>query len=159
MVDVRLVETRHLPDAERAAIRRLLDEAFDGNFSDADWQHALGGWHAMVSPAESVVAHAALVQRRICVGTRELRCGYVEAVAVKPGHQRAGLGTAVMSRVTELIRVQFDLGALSTGEWPFYEGLGWERCQGPTYVRTANGRHLRSPEDRQGAGEYHRANS
>jgi aminoglycoside 2'-N-acetyltransferase I len=150
MVVVRLVESRNLTDAERAAIRRLLDEAFGGDFSDDDWQHALGGWHAMVGPAESVVAHAALVERRICVGARELRCGYVEAVAVKPGHQRAGLGTAVMSKITELILARFDMGALSTGEWPFYQRLGWERWRGPTYVRTADGGHLRSPEEDEG---------
>ncbi|MCC7179469.1 MAG: GNAT family N-acetyltransferase [Acidobacteria bacterium] len=150
MADVRIVESSHLSSAERAAIRRLLDEAFSGDFSDDDWQHALGGWHAMVGPAESVVAHAALVERRICIGTRELRCGYVEAVAVKPGRQRTGLGTAVMSAISELIRARFDIGALSTGEWPFYERLGWERWRGPTYVRTADGRRLRTIEEDEG---------
>ena len=42
---VRIVETRDLSDANRGAIRRLLDQAFEGGFSDDDWLHALGGWH------------------------------------------------------------------------------------------------------------------
>ncbi|MGE3889363.1 MAG: hypothetical protein AB7H81_23265 [Vicinamibacterales bacterium] len=38
MVDVRVVESADLSSVERAAIRRLLDEAFSGAFSDDDWQ-------------------------------------------------------------------------------------------------------------------------
>jgi aminoglycoside 2'-N-acetyltransferase I len=31
-----------------AAARELMDEAFGGEFGDADWEHALGGLHAVV---------------------------------------------------------------------------------------------------------------
>ena len=144
VVDVRLIETGRLSDADRSAIRALLDEAFDGDFSDEDWRHALGGWHAIVRLDASVVAHAALVERRIAVGTRLFRTGYVEAVAVRPSHQRTGLGTAVMASLSELVRTRFELGALSTGEWQVYEPLGWERWQGPTYVRADDGGLVRS---------------
>lgn len=147
MAVVRLLETWRLSDVARRAIRSLLDEAFDGDFSDDDWHHALGGWHAIVRSQDSVVAHAALVERRICVDSCEFRTGYVEAVAVKPSHQRKGLGTAVMERVTDIVRTRFDLGVLSTGEWSFYERFGWERWRGPTYVRAVDGRLRRSNDE------------
>jgi aminoglycoside 2'-N-acetyltransferase I len=33
------------------------------------------------------------------------------------------------------VRESFELGGLSTAHHHFYERLGWERWQGPTYVR------------------------
>ena len=76
-----------------------------------------------------------------------VRAGYVEAVAVLPTRHGTGLGTAVMRALGEVIAREFELGALSTGEWRFYEGLGWERWRGPTWVRHPHGRLERSPDD------------
>lgn len=39
---------------------------------------------------------------------------------------------------------------LSTGEHAFYESLGWRRWQGPTWVRTAEGRMVRTEEEDDG---------
>jgi aminoglycoside 2'-N-acetyltransferase I len=168
MPEVRLVETRHLAESERRAIRQLMDEAFEGDFTEDDWQHALGGWHAIIADAARVVAHAAVVARRLFVSgqwgqspspetgpvpvpsSRGLRAGYVEAVAVRPSLQRRGLGTAVMMSITDLVRQHFELGALSSGEWGFYERLGWERWRGPTFVLTPDGQRRRSAEDDDG---------
>ena len=147
MAGVQLLETTDAPRSLLGAIRRLLDEAFDGDFSEEDWDHALGGWHAIVRAQESIVAHAAVVERRIFVGSRAYRTGYVEAVAVSPAHRRRGLGTAVMTAATALVRAKFDLGALSTGESGFYARLGWERWAGPSYVRDADGRLHRSADE------------
>jgi aminoglycoside 2'-N-acetyltransferase I len=163
-MDVRVLQTSALDDRELKAIRRLLDEAFAGDFTEDDWQHALGGWHAIVREAHQIVAHASVVERRLFVfgqggqspetitvlSSRELRAGYVEAVAVTPARQRTGLGAAVMASITDLVRQRFELGALSTGEWGFYERLGWERWRGPTFVRTADGRLLRTPDEDDG---------
>jgi aminoglycoside 2'-N-acetyltransferase I len=146
-MDVRLAETSALTPDELNAIRRLLDEAFAADFSEDDWQHALGGWHALIIEGRSPVAHAAVVGRRLFVGDRACRTGYVEAVAVLPRLQGTGLGTAVMAAATDLVLRNYDLGALSTGEWGFYARLGWERWRGPTNVRTADGRLRRSPEE------------
>ena len=95
---VRIVETRDLSDANRDAIRRLLDQAFEGGFSDDDWLHALGGWHAVIEAPSLVIAHAAVVERELLVGGRRFHTGYVEAVAVAPARQRTGLGAAVRAR-------------------------------------------------------------
>ena len=64
-----------------------------------------------------------------------------------PARQRTGLGTAVMRVLGEVIAREFELGALSTGEWHFYERLGWERWRGPTWVRHPHGQLERSPDD------------
>lgn len=150
VADVRIVESDELLDSDRRAVRALLDRAFAGDFSDADWRHALGGWHAIIGSHEAVLAHAALVERRIVVGQRQLRAGYIEAVAVAPGHQRTGLGTVVMKKLHPLVCSRFDLGVLSTGAWHFYERLGWERWRGPSYVRAADGQRLRSAAEDDG---------
>ena len=42
----RLCRTAALGRDTRTAIRALLDAAFDGDFTDDDWAHALGGTHA-----------------------------------------------------------------------------------------------------------------
>ena len=56
----------------------------------------------------------------------------------------------MLAAATELIRDRFELGALSSGEWGFYERLGWERWHGPSHVRAADGTIARSPDDDDG---------
>ena len=118
---VRVCLSDELDPRDRTAIRALLDAAFAGDFTDDDWAHALGGTHALIEAADGVVAHASVVPRVLDVGMQPVRAGYVEAVAVLPARQGTGLGTAVMRAMGEVIARDFELGALSTGEWHFYE--------------------------------------
>jgi aminoglycoside 2'-N-acetyltransferase I len=127
--------TGDLPPVLLAEIRTLVDAAFAGRFSDEDWTHGLGGRHVILTERGSVVAHASVVPRVLEVAGRPLRTGYVEAVATAPERQGSGLGTQAMAAVTGLVRQEYELGALSTGATGFYARLGWERWQGPTYVR------------------------
>jgi aminoglycoside 2'-N-acetyltransferase I len=152
---VHVVATADLPAAWRASARALMDAAFVGDFTDDDWSHALGGWHVLVVEDDAVVAHAAVVPRRLWLGDREVRAGYVEAVAVAPDRQRSGLGTLVMRAVGEILRAGFDVGALSSGEWAFYERVGWTRWRGPSFVRHPDGRHVRSADDDDGLMTLH----
>ncbi|NNE12849.1 MAG: GNAT family N-acetyltransferase [Ilumatobacter sp.] len=149
-MEVRLVASHELDDRERDAIRSLLDDAFDGRFSDDDWDHTLGGSHALVVGDAALIAHGALIERPIEVGGRPRRVGYVEGVATVPSAQRRGAGSAVMRRLGELITERFELGALSTGAGRFYARLGWERWEGPTAVRRPDGSIERTPEDDDG---------
>nr|AHZ45614.1 GCN5-related N-acetyltransferase [uncultured bacterium] len=144
---VRIAASHEIAGPEQARIRALLDAAFDGDFSDDDWAHALGGTHAIVADADGIVAHAAVVPRVLDVGTVRLTAGYVEAVAVRPDRQRAGLGTGVMRAVGELIARDYPLGVLSTGAWGFYRRTGWERWHGEAWVRHPDGRRERTPDD------------
>lgn len=143
----RVCATDALEAGERAAIRALLDAAFDGDFTDDDWAHALGGMHALIAEGDRILAHASVVPRALQVGPLRLDVAYVEAVAVRPDRQRTGLGSTVMRAIGDVVTRDFALGALSTGEWPFYERLGWERWRGETWVRHGDGRRERTPDD------------
>jgi aminoglycoside 2'-N-acetyltransferase I len=122
-----------------ASIRALLDDAFASefavDFTEDDWAHTLGGTHVLVLDGEDVVAHAAVVGRDLDVGGRRFRAGYVEGVATAPSRQGHGLGSAAMAEAARIVRGSFELGALSTSVHHFYERLGWERWQGPSFVR------------------------
>jgi aminoglycoside 2'-N-acetyltransferase I len=149
-VQVRVLTSDAAPAALLTEVRQLLLDAFDGGgFSDDDWQHSLGGWHVIGSEAGTVVSHAAIVHRTIDVGDNAFAAGYVEGVATRPDRQRQGLGALVMTGAADVIRRQFALGVLSTSSQDFYQGLGWERWQGPTFVR-ADGRLVRTEDEDDG---------
>lgn len=124
----------------------MLDLAFEGDFSDDDWAHALGGTHVWIEGPDGVVSHGALVERTLVCSGQVVRVGYVEAIATAPTHRRRGHASDVLRQINDLIRERYVLGALSTGTPQFYEALGWERWCGPTFVSSANGLQ-RTPDD------------
>lgn len=148
-VDLRVASTLDLDATLLAAARRLMDDAFRGDFGDEDWDHALGGQHVVLLDDGELVTHASVVERTVWIGERPFRTGYVEAVATAPAHQGRGCGTLAMRRIGELIVQHFELGALATGEHGFYERLGWEHWRGPSSVRTGE-RLVRTEEDDDG---------
>jgi aminoglycoside 2'-N-acetyltransferase I len=130
-----------------AAIRRLLDIGFDGDFSQDDWEHTIGGLHVVVVEDGVPIAHASVVERAIQVAGTPFRTGYVEAVATHPGRQRQGLGSLMMERVGEALRQDFEMGSLSTSLPYFYARFGWERWRGPTFVRSGSAMVRTADED------------
>ena len=120
----------------------------DERFTEADWQHSIGGTHFLLELDEEIVTHASVVERNIHVGGRSLRTGYVEAVATAPGQERRGFGSLVMTEVTAFVAESFELGMLGTGRHHFYERLGWVVWAGPAFVRTTDG--LRRTPDEEG---------
>lgn len=142
----RVLTTAEMPTALLERVRHLMDEAFAGDFSDDDWDHLLGGWHAVVVEDGVPVSHAAVVPRTLRVGERPLRTGYVEGVGTAPGRMGGGLGSATMTALDAVIRQHFAFGALGTGRYGFYERLGWERWRGRTWVHDSDG-PVRTPED------------
>jgi aminoglycoside 2'-N-acetyltransferase I len=141
MPDVRVVHTADLDAATRDAAHAMLVEAFDGGFDPDDWEHSLGGFHALAWDDGELVGHAALVQRRLLHGGRALRTGYVEGVGVRADRRGRGLGAALMAPLERLLRGAFDLGALGATDdgARLYEPRGWERWRGPTYALTPDG--------------------
>ena len=127
-------------------LRTLLDAAFEGDFTDEDWGHAIGGVHVWLTGSHGLISHGSLVERTLVSSGGTLRVGYVEAVATAAARRRHGHATTVMKHIGELIRQRYALGALSTGTHAFYETLGWERWRGPTFVDAPRGRE-RTPDD------------
>lgn len=151
MENVLIRHTADLSDATLAAVRALCDAAFDGDFSDADWDHTLGGVHALRFEGERLVAHAALVARRLLHGGRSLRAGYVEAVAVAADRRRRGHGAAVVLALHPYLDRAYPTGALGSSDdgVPLYLALGWTRWTGSTGVLTPEG--VRATPDDDGA--------
>ena len=146
----RLVHTSDLDDETRQHAQEMVTQAFVGfaEFDDADWEHALGGMHAVIQHRGALIAHAAVVQRRLLYRGAALRCGYVEAVAVREDWRGQGLAQAVMEAVEQVIRGAYQVGALSAspaGE-RLYRPRGWLQWRGPTSVLTPDG-VVRTPDD------------
>jgi aminoglycoside 2'-N-acetyltransferase I len=149
-VDVRTAHTADLDRATLAAARSLLFEAFD-DMAEDDWEHALGGIHAVALDGDEVVGHASVVMRRMLHAGRALRCGYVEGVAVRASHRRRGLGGALMEPLERIIQAAHDLGALGATDEavPLYTGRGWQPWEGPLAALTPSG--IVATPDEQGA--------
>ncbi|MBT2424690.1 GNAT family N-acetyltransferase [Streptomyces sp. ISL-112] len=160
---VRAAHTYELTAAVRDEIRTLLDTAFEGDFGDDDWEHCLGGVHALVRDTGGLlIAHGSIVQRRVLHDGRPLRAGYVEAVAVRPGRRRQGLGHRVMAALERVVDGAYEFGALSASDAgaALYAARGWQvwpgslaalgphgtvalpQEEGGTYVRPAAGHTL-----------------
>ncbi len=129
-------------------VRALLDDVFEGEFTDEDWEHCLGGTHAVIVEAGEPIAHGAVVPRTLWHEGLALRCGYVEGLAVRADHRGHGHAAEIMTALEEIIRETCEVGALSPTEAGrgFYLARGWPVWRGLTFVRTPAG-DLRTPED------------
>ena len=146
-----VVPPEDLTPAQVSTIRALLWAAFgdkpDEAMTEDDWQHALRGTHFLLEVDAETVAYASVSERTLELDGRQVRTGYVEAVATAVSHQGQGLGPRIMGTVNAYIRERFELGALGTGRHHFYERLGWITWKGPTLVRTPEGPRRTPDED------------
>jgi aminoglycoside 2'-N-acetyltransferase I len=149
MTQLRRVATAGLAPEELEAVRRLVFAAFGGRFDVHDWEHTLGGVHVLAEEDGAVVAHGAVVPRVLVAGGRELRAGYVEGVATRGDRRGRGLATMVMAEAGKVVQERYELGALAdgTGIPGFYQRLGWEPWQGPTWVAGPRGLERTADED------------
>lgn len=148
----REVVVRHTAQLDRATLdsaRLVVRAAFlqdragggQGSFDDEDWQHALGGMHALVYEGPELVAHGSVIQRRLLSAGRSWRVGFVEAVAVAADARRRGHGSAVMGALEQIIRRAYDFGALSATDdgAPLYRARGWRLWRGPVSALSPSG--------------------
>ncbi|GAA0518336.1 aminoglycoside 2'-N-acetyltransferase [Saccharopolyspora subtropica] len=149
MTEVRTAHTADLDDAAIKAARNLLWDVFDDDMTEHDWEHALGGIHALAWNGDDLVGHASVIQRRLLHGGRWLRTGYVEAVAVRADHRRQGIAGTMMAELERVIRRAYDLGALGASDEgaAFYASRGWQRWQGRTYALSPAGIQRTEDED------------
>ena len=145
---LRTAHTADLDPAARAAARTLLEDVFQGDLSPEDWEHALGGIHALVWEDEELIGHASVVQRRLVHSGRALRAGYVEGVGVRADRRGRGHGAALMAALERVIAGAYDLGALGATDEAaaFYVARGWRRWTGPTSALTPDG-IVRTPDE------------
>lgn len=115
-------------------LRYLLDLAFEGDFSIEDWEHTHGGARLIGTLEEKVIAHGAVVPRRMWLDEKEVIVGYVEAIAVAPQHWRNGHGSRLMEAITRHCDENFSFAMLSTGEKEFYRKFGWRDFPGSSQI-------------------------
>jgi aminoglycoside 2'-N-acetyltransferase I len=148
VTEVRLAHTADLDAGTLAAARALLDEVFD-DLTDSDWDHALGGVHALAWADGELIGHAAVVQRRLLHGGRALRAGYVEGVGVRADRRGRGHAAAMMAALERVVRGAYDLGALGATDdgAALYAARGWQRWSGPTSALTPTGIRRTAADD------------
>jgi aminoglycoside 2'-N-acetyltransferase I len=141
MADVRVAHTADVGPEALAAARDLLVEVFDGDLDEHDWEHALGGMHALAWEGDELVGHAAVVQRRLLHGGRALRAGYVEGVGVRSDRQRQGYGAALMDALDRVLRGGYEVGALGATDEAvrLYTSRGWRAWRGRLFALTPAG--------------------
>jgi aminoglycoside 2'-N-acetyltransferase I len=144
----RLVHTADLDSETRQDVCRMVTAAFAGGFTEDDWEHALGGMHALIWRHGAIIAHAAVVQRRLFYRGDALRCGYVEGVAVREDCRGQGLVHALLDGVEQVVRGAYQVGALSSSVRArrVYAARGWLPWRGPTSVLAPTG-PVRTPDD------------
>ena len=152
MAGMALLRTAHTADLDPATLasaRALLYDVFD-DMTDDDWEHALGGMHALIWAGPELVGHGSVVQRRLVYRGRALRTGYVEGVGVRADQRNRGHGSAIMTELERVVRNAYDLGALGATDdaVDFYSGRGWQRWRGPSSALTPSG--VRRTEDDDG---------
>ncbi len=141
MARIATAHTAELDAETLAAAQALVERVFGNDWTDSDWEHALGGVHALAWDGTQLVGHAAVTQRRLLHRGRALRTGYVEGLAVHPDHRRRGHASALMDVIERTIRGAYELGALSVTDEaiPFYAARDWQRWQGRTFALTPTG--------------------
>jgi len=151
-VRARLIHTSDLDEETREHARSMIVEAFrgapGGDYTDSDWEHALGGMHAVICQRGVLIGHAAVVQRRLLLSGAALRCGYVESLVVREDHRGQGLGSALMDAVEQVVRGGYHVGALRSTDQgrSLYVARGWLPWTGPTSVLAPDGL-TRTPDD------------
>ena len=146
--DPHLIKTVDLDDGTLRAARNLLWDVFGSEMTDHDWDHCLGGIHALVWEGRELIGHGSVVERQLLHAGRELRTGYVEGLAVRGDRRGEGHGASIMAALEDFIRDRFEIGALGSTEEAagFYGSRGWRLWEGPSSALTPRGL-VPTPED------------
>jgi aminoglycoside 2'-N-acetyltransferase I len=144
---LRVAHTADLTERDLGSARALLFDVFD-DMTEDDWEHSLGGLHAIAWEDGEIVGHASVVMRRLVHQGRALRTGYVEGFGVREDRRGRGHGALLMDALERVIRDAYELGALAASDEAvsFYLHRGWTRWRGTSHAMTPDGL-IRTPQD------------
>jgi aminoglycoside 2'-N-acetyltransferase I len=135
---IRTALTRDLDAATRAAVVDLcLDAHGEPDFERLFDYLPADGLHVLAYDGATLVGHA-VVTTRWLQSAALMRTAYVDAVAVAPGQQGRGIGSAVMRSLAAAVD-EYDIACLETQRVGFFERLGWEEWRGPLAGRSDEG--------------------
>jgi aminoglycoside 2'-N-acetyltransferase I len=131
---IQVCKGKDLPADQSAEVYSLCSQAYKVDFKPI-LDSFSDSTHILAYLDDVLVSHALWITRWMQVDhSLMLRTAYVEAVATHPDFQNCGLGSMVMRAVQAEIQ-DFDLGGLSPSDDRWYARLGWERWQGPLFIR------------------------
>jgi aminoglycoside 2'-N-acetyltransferase I len=149
MFSVSQLSASQITSALKIELKELLERSFEGDFSQEDWLHTFGGARFVGHLGDQVVAHGAVVPRKMHIDGESVDVGYVEAIAVVPNHWRNGYGSLLLADITSFCKSNFSLSMLSTDEKDFYSKSGWRVFQGMSYV-LQDGKEFRTEDEDDG---------
>ena len=149
MLQIAQITDVDLNQSIEAELLELMNDAFEGDLSEEDWQHTYGGIRFMGYLNDELIGHGAVILRSMKVDGDEIKVGYVEAIAIDPRHWRQGYGSRLISEITLYCRSKFSFSMLSTSEKAFYRKYGWMDFEGESYVSQAEV-EVRSKEEDEG---------
>ncbi len=135
-ITLSVVPAKQLGDVERSEVIELCSEAYETDFSEyLAWLKKVT--HVLARDEDGrLVSHACWVTRWLQVESHEpMRTAYVEAVATAKSARNLGLASAVMRKLQHAVVADYDIAALSPAVEGIYARLGWEKWQGPLFVR------------------------
>jgi aminoglycoside 2'-N-acetyltransferase I len=140
MAELQVAHTADLDPRALDAGRALLYDVFD-DMTEQDWEHSLGGMHALVWEDGELIGHGAVIQRRLRYGGQALRAGYVEGVGVRADRRGRGHGGAVMDALERVISRAYEVGALGATDEAaaWYASRGWQQWRGRCSALTPDG--------------------
>ena len=109
MAELQTAHTSDLDPEVLQAGRALLYNVFD-DMTELDWEHSLGGIHALIWEGSELIGHGSVIQRRLLHGGRAWRAGYVEGMGVRADRRGRGHGTTMMAALERVISRAYDLG-------------------------------------------------
>jgi|SRR6478752_1904104 len=141
MADLQLVHTGFLGHETLTRTRTFLADQFAGEFTNYDWENALGGMHALLWEDGELIGHASVIQRRLLHRERALRAAFYECVVVHSEQRGCGHGATLMNALAAQLDNVYEISALCSGTAakPFYAKLGWTPWRGPLGTLTPEG--------------------
>jgi aminoglycoside 2'-N-acetyltransferase I len=130
-------------------IKSMLHRAYEGDFSEEDWEHTLGGVRYLGWIGDELIANGSICSRTIWLNDIETHVGYIEAIAVEPKFWSKGYGTQLMQSISKDALSAYSVSMLSTSEKGFYRRVGWTDFRGESFVTLSN-KEVRTANDDKG---------
>lgn len=123
------------------SLEGLSDADLDGFLAHWDFTPPPGTLLAMLKGSAAVILARDEQSSTICGYVAALSdgvvCGYISAVEVRAAYRKQGIGTALLTQMTEQLGVYGTYLSCAPAMVPFYESIGFKRVDGMTKRKPA----------------------
>lgn len=100
-------------------IKSMLHRAYEGDFSEEDWERTLGGVRYLGWIGDELIANGPICSRTIWLNYIETHVGFIEAIAVEPKFWSKSYGTQLIQLISKDTLSAFTVFMLSLFEKVF----------------------------------------